>query len=116
VSDQIARDAFIRAEFPSNGAGSSLERVHVTFRQVGVEDDEVVGNDRIAVKTRVLIGVSVVLPANRAGILVEGVEDPGTGSDEQQVPSDRWGDGESAPCVVLPQHLEARRGRLRSRV
>ena len=116
ASDQIARDPFIHTEFPSNGAGGSLERVDVTFRQVGIEDDEIVADDRIAVKARVLIGVSVVLPPNRTGVLVEGVEDPGAGSNEQQVPSDRWGDGQSAPCVVLPQHLEARRGRLRSRV
>jgi hypothetical protein len=77
----------------------------VSLWQIGVEDDEIVRDDRIAVEAGVLIRSSVEFPLNRAGILVERVEDRAR-SDEQLVPNDRWGDGESTCGVVLPENLE----------
>src|SRR5438132_5932182 len=103
MSDEVGRNALIGAELPSNRARGSFERVHVTFRQVCVEDHEVAGDDRIAMKARVLIRMRVVLPANGAGVFVEGVEDTGAGSDKQLIPSDRWGDRQSTAGVVLPE-------------
>ena len=113
MADQIGRHTFVGTEFPAQRAGLPVDGVSVAFRQIGVENDEIVGDDRIAMEARVLIGSRIECPLNRTGVLVERVEESGAGSDEQLVPNDRWGDGESTACVVLPQDLEARRGGLR---
>jgi hypothetical protein len=115
MSDQIGRHTFVGTEFPAQRTGLPVDSVGVAFRQIGVENHEIIDDDRIAVEARVLIGSYIECPLNRTSVLVEGVEQSGAGSDEQLVPNDRWGDGESAACVVLPEHFEGGPSRLRGR-
>lgn len=106
MPDQVGRYAFVSAELPSERTSPPIDRVRVPFRHIGVEDNQILGDDGIAVKARVLIRSRVERPGDRASILVERIKEAGTGSDEQLIPNDRWGDGESAAGFVLPEEFE----------
>jgi hypothetical protein len=82
----------------------------VPHRPVRTDENQVVGDQRIAVEA-VLIAVlfDVIGPALLPGLLIEGVEGASAGADEYQIPGDRRSRIDSATGFKLPQHLWVRR-------
>ncbi len=76
---------------------------------IGANDDELFGNQRVAVKLRLsAILLDVVRPAHLAGFFIQRSNQPVAGINDQQVAHDR-GSGEDSPASIkLPQQLELR--------
>jgi hypothetical protein len=92
---------------PAHGTRRLLEGVDVTDPlPVRCHQQEIVGKKQLAVKVR-LISVlpDVVGPANLSSLAVEGVEESAAGTDEEKVPRDRGGMGDSALRVEAPEQL-----------
>jgi len=91
--------------FPNDLPGRSLEGVHVPHRTVRTDENQIVCNEWIAVKTRlVAVLFDVVAPPLQPGLSVEGIEGAGAGADKYQVPGDRRSGPDSTAGFKLPQN------------
>lgn len=100
-----AGNQIIGGRFPADFAVGAIEGVDVAGFPVGSDIDDIICNQRVAVKLPGAVSGDVVDPDRSAIVLVEGVEDSGTRTDEDEVPRDRGGGEDSAAGGKSPQHL-----------
>jgi hypothetical protein len=107
----ISRDAASNCVFPDDLPASPLEGVDVTDpRPVSADENQVISDERVAVKTRLVpVLFDVVAPPLLPGLFIECVEGAGARADEYQVPGDRRGGPDSTACFKLPQNPGVRR-------
>jgi hypothetical protein len=96
--------------FPDDLPCLSLKGVYVTCSSVSADKNQVIGDEGVAVETRlVAVLFNIVAPPLLPRLFIECVEGAGARADEYEVPGDRRCGPDSAAGFKLPQNPGGRR-------